>query len=230
VTSATRRRVLDALVARIETLRGARPTLVGIDGRSAAGKSTLRDELVNALGARGYAALGSSIDDFHTPGHKYRSIRREYTPESYIATGYDYAGFRRCVIDPLRTGGNRLCKAAQWNPGTDTPVDADFVRQRDDVVAVIDGTLLFHPLLEDAWHLTIWLDIDWNTMHVRALARDIAWVKSADEVRRKYRELWQPLHDLYERTMRPRERCDLVIDNRDVDAPVILRYSPASAT
>jgi hypothetical protein len=35
--------------------------------------------------------------------------------------------------------------------------------------------------------------------------------------------LWQPLHELYERTMRPRERCDVVIDNRDVDAPVFVR-------
>src|SRR5262245_33104970 len=228
--SAARRRVLDALLARIETLRGTQPTLVGIEGRSAAGKSSLRDELVVALDERGYAAFGSSIDDFHTPGHQYRSIRREYTPESYIATGYDYVGFRRCVIDPLRAGGDRLCKAAQWNAGTDAPIDADFVRQPENVVAVIDGVLLFHPLLEDAWHFTIWLDIDWQTMHARALERDVAWVKSADEVRRKYRELWQPLHELYERTMRPKERCDVVIDNHDVDVPRILSYSPANAT
>lgn len=206
------------------------PTLVGVEGRSAAGKTTFADELAATLSARGRSIVRSSIDDFHTPGHKYRSIRREYTPESYIATGYDYAGFKRSMLDPLGDGGDRCCKAAQWNSSKDQAIEDPCVQQPEDAIAIVDGALLFHPLLERAWHLTIWLDIDWETMLARAVARDIAWVKSADEVRWKYRNLWQPLHELYEREMRPKERCDIVIDNRDIAAPVVLRYSPAIAT
>lgn len=220
-----RRALLERIADDAIALGRPTPTLIAIEGRSAAGKTTFADELAQVLAKRGRPTLRSSIDDFHTPGHKYRSLRREYTPASYIDTGYDYVGFRHSMLDPLADGGDRRCKAAQWNSGTDEPSDAPLVSQPENVLAVIDGTLLFHPLLEHAWHIAIWLDIDWDTMLARALARDIAWVKSADEVRWKYRHVWQPIHELYERTMHPKERCDVVIDNRDVAAPVVLRYS-----
>jgi uridine kinase len=223
VARSARERLLERIADDALALGRTTPTLIGIEGRSAAGKTTFADELGATLSARGRATIRSSIDDFHTPGHKHRSIRREYTPESYIAMGYDYAGFRRSMLDPLADGGDRRCKSALWNSGADEPIDDPFVQQPENVIAVVDGVLLFHPLLEHAWHFTIWLDIDWDTMLARALERDIAWVKSAHEVRWKYRNVWQPLHELYERTMRPRERCDVVIDNRDVNAPVLVR-------
>ena len=230
VASFARRRLIFELADEIVALRQTSPTLVAIEGRSAAGKTSMADELAVEVHSRGRPILRSSIDDFHTPGHKYRSMRREYTPESYIASGYDYAGFCRSMIDPLQERGDRLCKSARWNSGTDTAIVDEPLRQADDVIAIVDGALLFHPLLEHAWHFSIWLEIDWHTMIERAARRDIAWVESEEEVRRKYRELWRPLHERYEATLHPRERCNVEIDNRDVAAPVLIRYSPASAT
>ena len=220
---ALRRKLVDELSDRVIAARRSAPMLVAIEGRSAAGKTSLADELAATLTARGLSTLRSSIDDFHSPGHKYRSIRREYTPESLLSRGYDFDGFRRCVIDPLGPRGDLRCKAALWNSGTDTPIPGEFTQQPNDVIALIDGTLLFHPALADVWHFAIWLHIDWHTMFERAAKRDVAWVASEEEVRRKYRDLWQPLHALYERTMQPKERCDVVVDNRDVAAPFIVR-------
>ena len=41
------------------------------------------------------------MDDFHRPGHKFRSMREEWTPQSYYDEGYDYVAFRDLVLRPL---------------------------------------------------------------------------------------------------------------------------------
>ncbi|GAB4201197.1 MAG: hypothetical protein OHK0022_22940 [Roseiflexaceae bacterium] len=88
---------------------------MAIDGRSAAGKTTLADELAGRVQAAGQPALRASLDDFHPPGHKYRSAERRYTPESYLAEGYNYAAFRRCLLDPLLPGGDWRVRLGCWD-------------------------------------------------------------------------------------------------------------------
>jgi hypothetical protein len=39
----------------------------------------------------------------------------------------------------------------------------------------------------------------------------------------RYEESWVPRHDHYERETRPRERADVVIDNRDPGQPRLVR-------
>lgn len=56
-----------------------RPVRVGLDGRSAAGKTTFADRLTSVAGACGRHAMRASIDDLHPPGHKTRG----YTVETY---------------------------------------------------------------------------------------------------------------------------------------------------
>src|ERR1035437_1519127 len=102
-----RSELIDRLTNAITGLRQHEPTLVAIDGRSAAGKTTLADELAVSVSRTGRQVLRSSIDDFHPPGHKYRSGERRYTSLSYYEEGYDYATFRAFVLDPLRPGGTR---------------------------------------------------------------------------------------------------------------------------
>ena len=175
-----RRAMLDGLAGRIVAARGDAPFLVGIQGRSAAGKSTFADELTKVLAARGVETFMSGLDDFHTPGHKHRSRRRLYTPETRYTEGYGYDAFRRCVIDPLMLGGDRRVRAALWNSGTDAPIDSPWIACSERVVAV-------------------------------------------DDVRRNYIEGWIPAHELYECATGAIDRCDIVIDQRDVERPKVVR-------
>ena len=69
----------------------------------------------------------------------------------------------------------------------------------------------------------MWLHIDWDTMIERASKRDVAWVGDIESVVRKYREFWIPMHAHYESVTRVKERCNAVIDNQNVDAPVLER-------
>jgi uridine kinase len=218
-----RRAVIDGIADRVVAMRDDAPLLVGIQGRSAAGKSTLADELAKALAARGVETFASSLDDFHTPGHAHRSRQRLYTPETRYTESYTYDAFRRGVIDLLRERGDRRVRAALWNSGTDEPIEVPWIECPDRVVAIIEGAFLSHPLIADAWDLSIWLDVDFATVLARAEHRDVAWVGSVEDVRRHYREQWIPAHELYEDRTHAIDRCDIVIDQRDVERPRIVR-------
>jgi uridine kinase len=93
----------------------------------------------------------------------------------------------------------------------------------EDAVVVVDGAFLLRPELRDCWDYTIWVRVDWATMLERAAARDVAWVGSEQEVRRRYRRLWVPLHRRYERDTGAPELADAVVDNTDPGHPRIER-------
>ncbi|HEX5164644.1 MAG TPA: hypothetical protein VFV93_04545, partial [Thermomicrobiales bacterium] len=194
-------------------------------GRSAAGKTTLADELAPAIRARGRDVLRASIDDFHRPGHKYRSIRDEWTPQTRYDEGCDYDAFVELVLRPLGPGGSRRCRPALFDSYHDVWLPEKWVDVDADTVAIIDGGFLLRPELASHWDYVIWLDIDIETMVDRARRRDVAWTGSQERVVERYLNLWIPTHLLYERLIEPMTKADLVIDNRDVAAPVIHHLS-----
>lgn len=218
----TRAALLDQLAGDINGLPRSGPTLVGIDGRSAAGKTTLADELASHLRASGRSALRCELDDFHPPGHKHRRLTRPYTPETYYREGYDYAAFRQLVLDPLQPGGSRRCRFALWDSYRDAPMPEQWTEVGDDAVVVVDGIFLFRPEFHPLWHEAIWLHVDWETMIERAAGRDVAWVGSAEVVRERYRTFWIPTHTLYEETTEPQRFAHVRVDNRRPDAPLLL--------
>ena len=190
------------------------PVVVGIDGRSASGKTTFADAMADAIRGTGRPVIRASIDDFHRPGHKRRSGREAYTPESYYHQAFDYERFVQWVVDPLMPHGDRRCRVRYWDAAADrTAADEELVAA-DDAVAVIDGVFLFRAELRDRWDLSIWLDIDFETMIARAVARDVAWVGSPDRVRRRYEERYVPAHRYYEERDTPQDRATLVIERR----------------
>lgn len=86
----SRSAVIAALADKMVSLHVDYPLRVAVDGRSAAGKTTLSDELAKAVQERTRGVLRASIDHFHYPGHKKRSQQGEWTAQSYYEYGYDY--------------------------------------------------------------------------------------------------------------------------------------------
>lgn len=224
-SGATRDGLISALADAVTAIRVDHPMRVAIDGRSAAGKTTLADELAAAVRARGREVLRASIDDFHRPGHKDRSLRGEWTPQSYYDEGYDYAAFRELLLDPLGPGGDRRCRPARFDSVHDVWLPEEWRTVGDRAVAIIDGVFLLRPELAGHWDYVIWLDIDLETMVERARRRDVAWVGSAVVVDERYRRHWLPTHQLYERLAEPRAQAHAVIDNRHSHAPKITRLT-----
>lgn len=217
--------MLDAVVDAVTSLRLDHPTRVAVEGRSAAGKTTLADELAETLRARGRHVIRSSIDDFHRPGHKFRSQRGEWTPRSYYDEGYDYGAFLELLLRPLGPGGTRRCRTALFDSFHDEGLPEEWHDVAADTVAIIDGAFLLRTELVSHWDYIIWLDIDFETMVERARHRDVAWTGSEQRVIDRYRHHWIPTHELYERLVEPASRAHAVVDNRVPERPVLRRLS-----
>src|SRR5215213_11729354 len=99
-TGNARAEVIKTLAATVTSLRLPHPTRVGIDGWSGSGKTTLADELAAAVQAAGRQTMRASFDNFHRKGHRYRSMRGEWTPRLY------YAAFRAWLLEPVGPGGS----------------------------------------------------------------------------------------------------------------------------
>jgi uridine kinase len=215
--------VLEQLAEAICAVAVAHPTRVAITGRDAAGKTTLADALVPLVQGHGRPTLRAELDDFHRPGHKYRSMRGEFTPRSYYEEAYDYEAFRRLVLDPLGADGDRRARLALFSSSDDTFLPESRTDAPEDAVLLADGVFLLHPSLAAAWDFIVWLEVDEQTALARARARDIAWVGDADVVEARHRLRNFPAHALYIEQTRAPERADAVIDNRDPARPLLLR-------
>ncbi len=218
--------MLERLADAMLELRVPHPTRVAIDGRSAAGKTTLADEMAEVVRGRGREVLRASIDDFHLPGHKYRSQRKEWTPRSYYDEGYDYDAFLDVLLRPLGPGGDLRCRTGIFDSYHDSWLPEEWHQVARDALVLVDGAFLFRPGLAEHWDYTLWLDIRWDTMFERAQERDVAWVGSREAVLDRYQRHWLPTHELYEQATGARERVHAVVDNNRVEAPRILRLSP----
>lgn len=225
MTGDTRSEVVNTLADTVTALRVAHPTRVAVEGRSAAGKTTFADDLAAAVRARGREVIRASIDDFHRPGHKDRSQRGAWTPRSYYDEGYDYDAFRDLLLQPLGPGGSRRCRPALFDAFHDAWLPEEWRVVGDEAVAIIDGAFLLRPELAGHWDYVMWLDIDWETMVLRARNRDVAWVGSAQVVEERYRRHWIPTHERYERLTGGSSSAHAVVDNRCAEAPRLLRLA-----
>lgn len=214
---------IDLLATRILALRPGHPTRVGIDGRSAAGKSTFARALAERVRAAGRACYVCELDDFHPPGHKHRSAAGYFDSlEKYLADGYDFASFRRLAIDPAGPAGSRRCQLAMWRSYEDEPYPEQWVTLDEDAVLVAEGGFLLLPDLRQLWDFSIWLDIDFQTLLDRVAGRDF-WVGDADQIKDQYRRGWIPRHKRYEALHEPQACADAVLDNRELDRLRIIR-------
>lgn len=218
-----RAKVVAALGDSMSALRLKHPTRVAVDGRMASGKTTLADELAVCVAGLGRKVVRASIDDFHRPGHKYRSIRGDWTPQTYYDEGFDYDGFRSLVLLPLSPGGSRRCRTALWDSFLDQEIPANWTEVEADGIVIVDGVFLQRPELVCHWDYVIWVDADAATILERAKRRDVSWIGAEEEVERRSRQLWLPAHDLYEGATQAPCRAHALVDNDNPDAPALLR-------
>lgn len=217
--------MLDLLAERVLALHPGHPVRVGIDGRSASGKSTFARAIACRIEAATRACYISDLDDFHPPGHKHRSAAGYFDSlEKYLADGYDFASFRRLVLDPAGPGGSRRCRLAIWKSFEDEPYPERWVTLDDDAVLIAEGGFLFLPEFRSSWDFTIWLAIDTETLLERVTRRDV-WVGGAQQIRERYQRGWIPRHERYEALYHPQAYADAVVDNRRPDQPVLIRLS-----
>lgn len=211
-----------ARVADIVDALGPRRVRVGIDGHSAAGKTSFGHELGRALAGRDRRVLRASLDDFKRPWRdRFRYDRA--TGEGYYRNAFDHEAIRRLLLDPAAPGGDGVVALCGIDPLTQVDHSATTVTLASDAVLVVDGVFAFRPELDDAWDVRIWLDVDPERSVARGIARDAAQDGGVVASEALHRDRYLASELVYLRKVDPRARADVVVDNNDLRTPRLLR-------
>jgi uridine kinase len=120
---------------------GDRPFRIGVDGITAAAKSTW---------ARGCPVLKLSIDDFHHPrARRYRQGRT--SAAGYYADAFNFAALAEQVLRPLGPGGDRRIRTRVHDLESDQQIDAEPTTVPVEALAIVDGTFLQRAELDGLW-------------------------------------------------------------------------------
>lgn len=136
--------------------RGAK--IIALDGRAAAGKSTLSESLSSIL----YAPI-IHMDDFFLPFDK-RSEERLSEPGGNV----DYERFISDVIPMLRSGREFSYKKFDCSIGSFS--DDVYIDKSD--IKIVDGSYAAHPLFGSYYDLLIFKDVDREEQLRRLELRD----------------------------------------------------------
>jgi len=196
-----------------------RRVFVAVDGVDGAGKTTFADALAGVLPA---PAARLSIDGFHrTRAERYR--RGPDSPEGFWLDSYDYGAFRGLVIDPLRPGGSGRCRTASHDLGSDELIEGLVLQVPERAFVLVDGIFLHRPELAGIWDASVFLDVSFETSCRRMELRDGSDPDPEAPGNRRYVQGQR----LYLSACGPRSAADILIDNNDAGAPVLLRGVPA---
>lgn len=185
---------------------------IGVDGRTASGKSTFADDLAHEFGRRGFATARASLDDFLKPAEQ-RYARGRFSPEGYYDDAYAYDVFRRVLIEPFRLGGSAAFVTAAYDRVREVQLEPKWRTGPEDLFLIVDGGFLDRPELKGVWNYTIWLDADDAVRAERLQQRD--GIAPGSDLARRY----EGAHAIYEKDAKPRQAAIAIIDNTDPEHP-----------
>jgi uridine kinase len=193
---------------------------VGIDGRTAAGKTSFGHELAQHLSAAGRPVLRAGLDDFKQPWRDRHRYDRE-SGEGYYRNAYDYDAVQRLLLQPCTNEGSGEVVLCSIDPLTQ--LDHTDVRTiaAPDAVLVVDGVFAFRPEIDRWWDFRIWLDVSSRMSIERGTVRDEYWAGAESEA--LHRDRYGVAEEVYLAEVHPELHADVVIDNSDFARPRIVR-------
>jgi uridine kinase len=220
-SSRTRAAVLGHVAAQI--LEAGRGRLrVGIDGPTAAGKTSFGHELAQEISRAGRPVLRASLDDFKKPWRDRHLYDRE-SGEGYYRNAFDYTAVIKLLLKPASCLGSGECSLCSIDPLTQLDRSYAKTQAARDAVLIVDGVFAFRPEINEHWDYRIWLYVDPNTSLRRGVPRDREWAGSAAEALNRDRYL--VADRLYNNEVNPIRLVDIVIDNSKFRRPRILLAS-----
>lgn len=168
---------------------GQKLHLIAIDGRCAAGKTTLAAHLKEIF----HCPIIHMDEFFLRP--EQRTEKRLHTPGENV----DYERFLLEVMAPLRAG-----RDFQYRPfDCHSQALVSPIKISPGNLVIIEGSYSCHPALWENYDLKIFLTLDANAQLERIQKRN-----GADGLA-VFREKWIPLEELYFSTYHIEEHCDL---------------------
>jgi uridine kinase len=197
--------------------RGGR-IILAVDGVDGAGKTVFADAFAEVFAEDGSAVFRASMDDFHRPRIE-RYARGRRSPEGFYRDSFDYATFRRVLIDPFREGGQTGAttgfQLAAFDVARDTAVESAWTTAPRDAVLIVDGIFLNRPELRGLWNWSVWLDVPVDVAAQRLALRDGSDPNPAAPSNARYRDG----QELYLKEAEPRAEASALVDNTDLTHP-----------
>jgi len=179
------------LLKRILELSVQKPhLLIAIDGRCAAGKTTLAAHLRQA-----FSSNVIHMDDFFLHPEQ-RTPERMKEPGGNV----DYERFQQEVIIPLRQG-----QSFSYQPyDCHTQVMADEITVEPRAVNIIEGAYSCHPVLRGYYDYRIFLTVNPDEQYQRIISRN------GEQGAAQFNEKWIPLEEQYFLFHKVLECCDAI--------------------
>lgn len=174
--------------------RAEKPLLLAIDGRCAAGKTTLAERLRLALDGRCGVV---HTDDFYLP-----FARRTADGEKQPAGHMDIERLRREILLPLSEGREAVCRPYDCHADRFLPSQ----RLNPERCTIAEGSYACHPRIRALYDLRVFLDISEEEQLARLRRRNPALVDA-------FQTLWIPKEEYYFQACLVRESCDFVLRN-----------------
>ncbi|MFH9135258.1 uridine kinase [Streptomyces sp. NPDC017524] len=216
--SADRSALTEALAERVSTVGPGR-LLVGIDGFTAAGKTSFGHELAERIAASGRPVLRATLDDYKNPW-KDRHLYDRESGEGYYRNAYDYDAVRRLLLDPCRNPAADSCALCFIDPLTQQSHATETAPLAPDSVLIVDGVFAFRPEIDPYWDFRVWMDVDAELSVRRGAERDQNWAGSDAEA--IHRDRYLVAERIYLREVDPLPRMDAVVDNTDFARPRLI--------
>lgn len=203
-------------VAGAVPVRGLGYVRVGVDGTDGSGKTWFADELAEHLHGLGRNVVRASIDDFHHV-RAVRYQRGRKSAEGFYRDSFDLDQFSALVLDPFGPDGDGRYSLRGHDLATDQVLEPDWQVAPPGTVLVVDGVFLHRDGLSEAWDLSVWLDVPFDVTCARMAKRDGTHPDPAHPSVARYVEGQR----LYLAECHPASRATLVVDNSDLDRPVM---------
>ncbi len=169
----------------------AAPFLTAIDGRCAAGKTTLAAMLQERTGCNVI-----HMDHFFLrPWQRTQERMRE--PGGNV----DYERFLEEVMRPLRKGGEFSYRVYDCKMGELT----SRIQVNPSKITVVEGSYSCHPALWDFYDLRVFLHVE-KGEQLRRVAK-----RNGEEALPQFKNRWIPLEEQYFEAYQIQRRCDLTL-------------------
>lgn len=180
----------EKMICRIEKSHSDHPPLlVAIDGRCAAGKTTLASILADH-----FSCDAVHMDDFFLQPNQ-RTLERLAEPGGNV----DYERVEAEVLQPVKLGQGivyRRFDCSRMALGEEIAV-------RPGKLLIVEGAYSCHPRLRDYFDLRIFVSIDAKTQMERIISRN------GIERAQIFRDRWIPMEENYIRACRVSECCQM---------------------
>lgn len=215
--SPRREAVVRRLLEEFQHVAPGRPALIAIDGFDGAGKSRLASELVTLTSSDQRPVISVTIDQFHRPRAERDAAGKD--ANGFYHGSYQYDRFIDCVVEPLRRGQPMV--TGVWDVAADEPLTLEPVSVARDVIVLVDGIFLHRPELLGVWDASVWVDVPFEISVPRGNARFPGAHDPDPQAASNQRYVGG--QRLYLSLAQPFEHCTWILDNSEIDAPVLSR-------